>query len=283
MKETFYEAKQRAIHEVDRCIEWAYACGYEDGRRVHEEVRQKDYDAGFKDGKEIMLNELKTIKIKMPDYPCEDCVKHCKVPERDCTGFKGYEGQQKGFEKCSECKYKDADLCKTKPLHEEDEKGNCINFVPEEPMPKEKWRIVKPGWIMIPKCTTCKYLKSPIVPCERCRDNSEFEPAPLEKVNCERQTEKSCESCKYLDSNNCCSSEKPCGNFDWNSYEPKEERQTETEEINILKTIDDNVGCDNCPLGYDDDECEFVTECPITKAIDKAVDAIKQMRGDENA
>ena len=61
--------------------------------------------------------------------------------------------------------------------------------------------------------------------------------------------------------------------------EPQEQEEPkETEEINILKTIDDNVGCDNCPLGYDDDECEFVTECPITKAIDKAVDAIKQMR-----
>lgn len=45
--------------------------------------------------------------------------------------YDGLAKWMKGFEKCSECKYKDADLCKTGPLHEEDEDGNCINFVTE--------------------------------------------------------------------------------------------------------------------------------------------------------
>lgn len=97
----------------------------------------------------------------------------------------------KRFDKCSECKYKDADLCKTEPLHEEDEDGNCIDFVPEKkytpPMPKEKWRKVKPGWMIVPKCSTCKYLKSPIVPCNRCRDNSEYVPKNEEDVRKESE------------------------------------------------------------------------------------------------
>ena len=60
------------------------------------------------------------------------------------------------------------------------------------PMPKEKWRIVKkPGWIMIPKCPTCKYFNSSLMPCNNCKDNSEYEPAE------ERQTEKSCENCFF--------------------------------------------------------------------------------------
>ena len=36
---------------------------------------------------------------------------------------------------------------------------------------QEPEKIVKYGWKIIPKCTTCKYLYSPIVPCNRCKNN----------------------------------------------------------------------------------------------------------------
>lgn len=48
---------------------------------------------------------------------------------------------------------------------------------PQEP------EIVKYGWTKIPKCTTCKYWYSPIVPCSRCKDNSKFEPQESDEIS----------------------------------------------------------------------------------------------------
>ena len=157
----------RLENYINSEVSIAYKRGYEDGKK-----------AEWDDGMLAKINDL----IRMSDqnsaytfsYPAYSFISKLKK----IVGYEGYEERQKGFEKCSECKYKDADLCKTTPLHEEDEEGNCVDFVPE---------IVKPRWVMIPKCTTCKYFNSPIVPCNRCKDNSEYVPKNAEDMRKESE------------------------------------------------------------------------------------------------
>jgi len=84
------------------------------------------------------INRIKTVieaceELKKDVLPMFYEMAELTAYERIKKIVYGEEGEEpkKGFEKCSECKYKDADLCKTEPLHEEDEDGNCVDFVKE--------------------------------------------------------------------------------------------------------------------------------------------------------
>ena len=73
-------------------------------------------------------------------------------------------GYQQGYEDGRKCKVDDLWKCYKYGVHE------------------GRWIIKKPNWSQIPKCRDCKYLESTLMPCNNCKDNSEFEPAE------ERQT-----------------------------------------------------------------------------------------------
>ena len=117
-----------------------YSRGYDDGWAVHKEIRQKDMDMGYEQGLEDAWECLRKIFNDIPESDTLNIfhensfrlVFQNHTAQDAMAKIKECEERQKGFEKCSECKYKDADFCKTGPLHEEDEDGNCLDFVPEK-------------------------------------------------------------------------------------------------------------------------------------------------------
>ena len=183
--------KDKQIEEVMGSIEnrirhiynCGYQQGYEDGKNSYgTEIRTKqDVDEAYQHGLEDAWECARKLVLNSEDgglrvKDIREIFNFNNFFEGSYDVIKDYSAQE------AMQKIKDYEERQTRydieKVYDTIEGAERYTFVPKQTEEK----IVKPRWVMIPKCTTCKYLNSPIVPCNRCKDNSEYVPKNAEDV-----------------------------------------------------------------------------------------------------
>ena len=154
---------EKAMGGIENRIRHIYNCGYqqgyEDGKkqqdklwageRYRQELTAKGYYRGLEDAWETAKQIVSKSSAKMSD-------------------IFGEVYAESVFEKFT------ADQAMKK----------IMDYESTQP-PRRKWAIVKPNWKQVPKCRYCKYFDSVLMPCNNCKDNSEFEPAEARQIETE--------------------------------------------------------------------------------------------------
>lgn len=149
----------------------AYDRGFEDGKKNHEKVRNADMGYGYRRG----LEDAWECARKITGGEYDNALSEIFGNMEDYQIIRNYTADQ------AMKKIMDYEERQTKTITYPQVDGVTPSVVPEDSEstqpPRRKWTIVKPNWIQIPKCRDCKYFESALMPCNRCRDNSQFEPA----------------------------------------------------------------------------------------------------------